>query len=265
MSIQDHQNEKDDEQALERFKKGMTKQDGRCQVCWSWKDSEDKLRSHCGLCFGRLKTLIKRLQNNEGILRRYDETSQDQLQSGIIEGVHHPDMDQEGNKKFKLSPISRTYHTSRFSRNTIALSMMKNVITDVEKAFLQLELHQSDRDCTRFLRSNDIKCAATEENLNVIVLEEFLVDNTQSSSRNDRKPESVRDQEDLYLDNVMLSANGTREAINKYHEVKDMFKKAAMNIREFPSSDQNFNRAIPKQDRIEGGATKILGITWIID
>ncbi|EJD76485.1 pao retrotransposon peptidase [Loa loa] len=50
----------------------------------------------------------------------------------------------------------------------------------------------------------------------------------------------------------MLSANGTRGAINKYHEVKDIFKKAAMNIREFLSNDQNFNKAIPKQDKIEG-------------
>uniref|UniRef100_A0A1I7VKT3 Integrase catalytic domain-containing protein n=1 Tax=Loa loa TaxID=7209 RepID=A0A1I7VKT3_LOALO len=61
----------------------------------------------------------------------------------------------------------------------------------------------------------------------------------------------------------MLSANGTRGAINKYHEVKDIFKKAAMNIREFLSNDQNFNKAIPKQDKIEGDTIRVTLKPWI--
>uniref|UniRef100_A0A1I7V6B3 Reverse transcriptase domain-containing protein n=1 Tax=Loa loa TaxID=7209 RepID=A0A1I7V6B3_LOALO len=221
----DQPNENDDEQALEQFKKSITKQDGRYQVCWPWENSKDKLKSHYGLCFGSLKTLIRRLQNNEEILRRYNETIKDQLQSGIIEEVH-PDMDQK-----------ECNHSRR------------------QKAFLQLELHQSDRSCTRFLWVNDIKCAVIEENLKCyrfrrllgVISSPFLLAATLNhhleTIGNQTELEIRRN---LYVDNVMLSANGTRETINKYHEVKDIFKKAAMNIREFLPNDQNFNKAMPK-------------------
>uniref|UniRef100_A0A1I7VJM4 Integrase_H2C2 domain-containing protein n=1 Tax=Loa loa TaxID=7209 RepID=A0A1I7VJM4_LOALO len=88
---------------------------------------------------------------------------------------------------------------------------MRNVITaDVEKAFLQLELHPVDRNYTRFLW----------------------------------KPMAVRLR--LRLEKICtrttLSARGTIEALEKYHEVKSFFKEAAMNIRGFLSNNENFNR-----------------------
>uniref|UniRef100_A0A1I7VVP4 Reverse transcriptase domain-containing protein n=1 Tax=Loa loa TaxID=7209 RepID=A0A1I7VVP4_LOALO len=145
---------------------------------------------------------------------------------------------------------------------------------DVEKVFLQLELHQSDRNCTRFLWTNDIKFAVTEENLKCYrfrrvpfgVISPLLLAATFNHHLETIEGQTALEiRRNLYVDNVILSANGTREAINKDHEVKDIFKKTAMNIRGFLSNNQNFNKVIPKHDRIEGGATKILGITWIND
>uniref|UniRef100_A0A1I7VAS5 Reverse transcriptase domain-containing protein n=1 Tax=Loa loa TaxID=7209 RepID=A0A1I7VAS5_LOALO len=231
------------------------------------------------------KPLSNLRKNSEDILRRYNETIQDQLRSGIIEEVH-PDMDQEGVIHY-LPHHERTKSLNEvLYRGPIMLPdlvgillrfrMMKNaIIADVEKAFLQLELHQSDRNCTRFLWTNDVKFAVTEENLKCyrfrrvpfrVVSSPFLLAATLNHHLETIGSQTALEiWRNLYVDNVILSANGTREAINKYHEVKDIFKKTAMNIREFLSNDQNFNKAIPKQDRIEGGATKILGITWIND
>ncbi|EJW71152.1 pao retrotransposon peptidase, partial [Wuchereria bancrofti] len=67
----------------------------------------------------------------------------------------------------------------------------------------------------------------------------------------------------LYVDNVLIAAEGTKEALNKYRKTKVIFKDAAMNIREFTSNDKNFNECIPKEDKISDGPIKLLGITWI--
>uniref|UniRef100_A0A1I7VNN2 DUF1758 domain-containing protein n=1 Tax=Loa loa TaxID=7209 RepID=A0A1I7VNN2_LOALO len=66
----------------------------------------------------------------------------------------------------------------------------------------------------------------------------------------------------LYVDNVILSVSGTEEAF-KIKEMKDIFKNASMDIREFFSNDNDFNELIPENDRVEVSQTKeILGINW---
>lgn len=95
IGIQEQPNAEDDEKALEVFKERISQQNGRYQDCWPWKEAKVKLESNYGLCFGRLKTLVKRLETNEQLLHQYDKTIRDQLQSGIIEDVS-ADMDEKG-------------------------------------------------------------------------------------------------------------------------------------------------------------------------
>ncbi|EJD76135.1 pao retrotransposon peptidase [Loa loa] len=101
------------------------------------------------------QTALEIRRNNEDILRRHNETIQDQLRSGIIEEVH-PNMDQEG----------IIYY---LSHHEVVIPPHKPItklkIVHDASAHLKLELHQSDRNCTIFLWEDDIKCAVTEENL----------------------------------------------------------------------------------------------------
>uniref|UniRef100_A0A1I7VL35 DUF1758 domain-containing protein n=1 Tax=Loa loa TaxID=7209 RepID=A0A1I7VL35_LOALO len=94
IGIQEQPNEHDDEKALEQFKNCITKENNRYQVSWPWKDSKINLQDNYGLCYGRLRTLIKRLQTNPSLLECYDEIIKEQLQSNIIENVT-TNMDQE--------------------------------------------------------------------------------------------------------------------------------------------------------------------------
>uniref|UniRef100_A0AAF5Q7J0 DUF1758 domain-containing protein n=1 Tax=Wuchereria bancrofti TaxID=6293 RepID=A0AAF5Q7J0_WUCBA len=87
IGIQDRPDTQDDEQALEQFKKSITKQNGRYEVRWPWKPCEGKLSDNYGLCVSRLRMLIARLQSHKEELQEYDKVMQDQLQSGIIEEV----------------------------------------------------------------------------------------------------------------------------------------------------------------------------------
>uniref|UniRef100_A0A1I7VFT9 CCHC-type domain-containing protein n=1 Tax=Loa loa TaxID=7209 RepID=A0A1I7VFT9_LOALO len=168
-------------------------------------------------------------ENNDeqNIPRRYNETIQGQLQSGIIEEVHS-DMDQEG----------------------IIHYLPHHEVIPPHKPITKLRIvHDASAHLKGTKSLNEVlyRGSIMLPDLAGILLRFRMMKNEE------------------YVDNVILSANGTREAINKYPEVKDIFKKVAKNIREFLSNDQNFNKTIPKQDRIEGGATKILGITWIND
>lgn len=67
----------------------------------------------------------------------------------------------------------------------------------------------------------------------------------------------------LYVDNVMLTAESSKRAIQKYRETKSLFQSAKMNIREFVSNDSNFNNLLPSEDEgTHKGTIKVLGLPW---
>uniref|UniRef100_A0AAF5Q6X3 DUF1758 domain-containing protein n=1 Tax=Wuchereria bancrofti TaxID=6293 RepID=A0AAF5Q6X3_WUCBA len=68
IGINEQPNDQDDEEALKQFKNSITKENNRYQVCWPWKDKKINLQDNYGLCYGRLKTLVKRLQSNQSLL-----------------------------------------------------------------------------------------------------------------------------------------------------------------------------------------------------
>ncbi|VBB35029.1 unnamed protein product [Acanthocheilonema viteae] len=213
----------------------------------------------------------RRLKYKKQALRRYDEIIKEQMQFNIIKEVTS-DMSQNGiihylphhevlnpsKSTTKLRIVydapahckgSKSLHDVPYRGPTtlpdlagvlLRFRVMKNVIiTDIEKAFLQLELLPSDWNCTQFLWLKDISGEITSGKT------------------------ALEIGKNLYVDNVILSTRGTQEAFKTYEEVKDIFKDASMNIREFPSNDQKFNKSIPKNDRGEiDEFKKILGVKW---
>ncbi|MCP9257565.1 Zinc knuckle family protein [Dirofilaria immitis] len=89
IGIQDKSDDEDNEQALNQFKDSITKINERYQVSWPWKKTNLKLNDNFGLCLGRLQSLIRRLQNDKDLLRKYSETINEQLQSNVIEEVNN--------------------------------------------------------------------------------------------------------------------------------------------------------------------------------
>uniref|UniRef100_A0A1I7V878 RT_RNaseH_2 domain-containing protein n=1 Tax=Loa loa TaxID=7209 RepID=A0A1I7V878_LOALO len=163
--------------------------------------------------------------NNERLLLKYDETIRDQIQSNFIEKVC-PEMDQVGiihylphhevitpdkaTTKLRIVYDASSHQKGRKGLNdeyfSLHFRMMEIVIiADTEKAFLQLELLLSERNCTRFLWLKDIRGQAVEENI-----EDEIKKN-------------------LYVDNIVVSINGTDEALLKYQEMKIIFNDASMN------------------------------------
>jgi len=79
-----------DDVALDHFQQSLQYVNGRYVVSWPWQDdhlTQPDLPQNFDLAFGRLKSLLRRIQRTPEVVTKYHATIQDQLQAGIIEEV----------------------------------------------------------------------------------------------------------------------------------------------------------------------------------
>ncbi|KAH7729268.1 Zinc knuckle family protein [Aphelenchoides avenae] len=188
----------DDQEALELFRRSIAFRKGRYHVKWPMKLLNPALPSNYYLCLGRLLSLLRRLVGE--LLAKYDAIIQEQLDKGIIEIVlegtcdgplihylpHHA----------VVTPLKTTtkvrivYDASaRCGRGKLSLNdclyrgpvilpdiagvlirfffMVIAIVSDIEKAFLQICLDKPDREVTRFLWLKDITRPPTADNIQI--------------------------------------------------------------------------------------------------
>ncbi|KHN81502.1 hypothetical protein Tcan_18029, partial [Toxocara canis] len=154
----------------------------------------------------------------------------------------------------------------RFREGEIALT------ADIEKAFLQLELQEPDRDACRFLwlRNPGNIGAEIERNLQAYrfcrvpfgaTSRPFLLAAVLKTHLKGYPDGSAIDV-NLYVDNIFISAENPTEAERLYKRIKEIFNEANMNLREFASNDKRVTSCIREEDRHKGGVIKILGMKW---
>ena len=159
----------------------------RYSVQLPWKEGHGELPSNYATSKTRLKSLLGRLRNEPEILREYDKVIREQLKAGVIERVYQSD---EGGKVHYLphqAVIRKEAETTKLrvvfdapskegkkgtSLNDclhvgpplppllydILLKFRENrigIVADIEKAFLNIEVDEKDRDCLRFLWVED--------------------------------------------------------------------------------------------------------------
>ncbi|CAJ0590894.1 unnamed protein product [Cylicocyclus nassatus] len=66
----------------------------------------------------------------------------------------------------------------------------------------------------------------------------------------------------LYVDNLFFGAQSSHEALTKYVHTKNLFRELNMNLKEYRSNDEHFNKAIEESDRMQSTCPKVLGIPW---
>ena len=154
----------------------------------------------------------------------------------------------------------------RFRMHKIGLA------SDIEKAFLQVGLQETERDVTRFLWLKDLNIPQAENNLQVlrftrvpfgVLSSSFLLGATILYHLKKKEAEVAKKIErDIYMVNVITGENSTKKAVTFYHEAKLIFQNASMNLRECISNSEDFLSNIPQIDRVKEKNVKILSMCW---
>ena len=198
IGIQESPTESDDTKALNRLNETLSFENGRYSVTWPWKKEKPDLPENHGLALGRLKSLINRMKRNPDLVEKYTEIIEEQLKRGIIEMVspkvqsnnaikhyipHHAVINpSKATTKVRIvydvSAKTRPEHWSlnecmyrgpimlqnlvgillRFRLNKIA------VVSDIEKAFLQIGLQDNAKDATQFFWLKDKNILEADNN-----------------------------------------------------------------------------------------------------
>ncbi|XP_060579216.1 uncharacterized protein LOC132736151 [Ruditapes philippinarum] len=77
----------DDSNAMSQFIENLSYKDGRYHVSWPWKDETPDIPENRQLAVGRLKSVVRKLENHPDLLQKYSSVLKEQLENGIIEKV----------------------------------------------------------------------------------------------------------------------------------------------------------------------------------
>lgn len=310
IGIQESPTENDDKVAINRFKETLNYENGRYAVTWPWKRDRPDLPENHGLALGRLKSLVNRIKGNPDLAEKYAEIIEDQLKQGIIEKVrpdiqssdtikhyipHHPVINPSKattkvrivydasaktrpensslNESMYRGPIMLQNLTGilfRFRMNEIAM------VSDIEKAFLQIGLQDEAKDATRFLWLQNKAILETENNIQTyrfcrvpfgIISSPFLlaaVIDHHLHKYGTGIAENIS--ENIYVDNVITGTKSIQEALELYNDSKKIFEGAAMNLRDWMSNSKEVLDMIPLYDQAANKKfMKILGLWWSVE
>ena len=279
--------------------------DGSYCARFPWKESHPLLPTNSNVCKRRARSLAHRLSQTPSLLQIYNDIICDQLSRGFIERVYTPEkpglthfIPHHCVKKNSITtPIRIVYDCScrqtkdhpslndclltgphfltdlcsiilRFRTHNYAIS------TDIEKAFLHIHLHESDRDYTRFFWLSD----ATDPTSELImyrfktvlfgaVSSPFMLYATlYRHLQHHNTPLSHDIQANLYVDNVVSGCETESAAIQYYNQARLIMSEAKFNLRSWASNSPQLNLITHKENTADSTIpANVLGIHWDTD
>ncbi|CAO4379232.1 unnamed protein product [Caenorhabditis nigoni] len=295
----------EDKKTLEFFEETIEKRDNGYYVRLPLIEDAPQLPDNFGIAISRLQKVQG--QYSEEVLQKMEDVFQEQEARGYIERVSFVRGDQTGRIHYNpCQPVITPHKTttkcrvvvdgSSHQRNQPSLNdIIKKgpvilpdivdmlirfragstvIISDVEKAFLQVFLHEDDRDFTRVLWLKDFKKPATMDNVIVyrftrvlfgLNVSPFLLAATILHHLDQQEDKQLAKDiaNSLYVDNLVQTTDmDGDQAIQIYHRTKSMFNDMGMNMREFRSNSDAFNDAVEEKDKSAEDVMKVLGVPW---
>ena len=286
----------DDERALELFDASVEIKDNHFHVSWPFKTDKPSLPLNFNVCFKQLKSLHQTL-HKKNLLSQTKSYFDDYEKRGYIEEcseirppksphVHYLPY-HVVEKQSKTTPVRVVFNCSfgNPSLNSqlfagpnlipflhgilLRFRQYKNVVlSDIEKAFMNIILKTQERDVVRFLLVKDWNSPITPDNIRIMrntrtlfgatpspfilmacVIKMLKAANTQLSL------ETIKN---LYVDNTFTEVHNLEDALEKTQMLVDLFASHSMNLREHVSNLPKFNEIM----NADVGSTSVLGLGW---
>ena len=150
------------------------------------------------------------------------------------------------------------------------------ILADIEKAFFQVGIQEPEQDTTRFLWLKDTTNLDIKSNLItyrfcrvpfglICIASPFLLAATiKFHLQKEGTPLALHIlMKNIYVDNVLIGIDSSTEIRDVYEEAKSIFRRAAMNLREWNSNSFESLEFIPSCERSTvSDATNVLGLSW---
>ena len=293
---------KDNEQNTCEFEeysdKHLTQRDGKYIADLPWKYDHPPLPSNYAISERRTRSMVKRLSPD--IRQAYNNIIMEQLQRGFIELVsndntsvghyipHHPVY-----KDSITTPIRIVYDCSCKQANNPSLNdcldvgpcLTKNLVeillrfrlhpvafvSDIEKAFLNIQLQENDRDYTKFLwltNPDDPNSDFTTYRFKAVlfgsVSSPFIL-NAVVKKHLEYEPNAITKDmlDNLYVDNLVSGVSTLPNAVEYYEHSVDVMKQGGFKLRSWSTNNETLRDKICESKLHEADAVvKVLGLMW---
>ena len=259
----------------------------RYSVKLPWRDGHENLPSNYQLSLARLKSQVRKLQKEPAILEQYDSVITEQISSGVIEKVSDEDEPVAVHyiphlavirKQAKTTKLRIVYDASaKSSKTSVSLNecLLKGpslnpllfhillrfrekrtaLVGDIEKAFLNVEVYEADRNFLRFLWLENPK----DPNSKIIMYRfcrvvfglnasPFLLNATlrhHISKYNSVDPEFVKKLLDsFYVDDLVTGEDNENEAYKLYGKARERMANAGFRLRKWLTNDKDLRDKI---------------------
>ncbi|XP_065068275.1 uncharacterized protein LOC135693670 [Rhopilema esculentum] len=292
-----------------------------------WKAGNKVLPTNFDNALARFNSLIRKLKKDPSTLQKYDDIIKEQVELGIVEQVSEMDVTEKvhylphmavvreeaettkvrvvydascKDKKFGTS-LNDCLHAGpslsplifdillHFRESRVAL------VGDIEKAFLNIEINQEDRDCLRFLWLDGIN--KTEPKICIMRFRRVVFGVNSSpfllnavlrhhiGKYQNVDPNFVSKlTESFYVDDLVTGTKNVNEARSLYLNAKERMQAGGFRLRKWKSSDPTLNSEIKEETKseekhsvaedstyakeslrgasAEGKKSKVLGVIW---
>ena len=275
--------------------------DGALSLKFPWKEDHPPLPSNFSICAKRTRSLAKRLAKTPELLSMYGQIIADQESKGFIERVNDFNTKQSHyiphrpvRKDSATTPVRIVYDCSckqsshypslndclqvgpPFLNHLCAILLrfrlfMYGLSADIEKAFLHVQLDESDRDYTRVLwLSNPLDPNSTFQlyRFKVVLFgascSPFMLNAAITFHlQQHQTPVSANLLDSLYVDNVVTGCDTEQEATQYFLESRSLMNLSKFNLRTWASNSRMLRNLAHQHSVAETEeVVKVLGLCW---